>query len=46
MLAAYLPVLIFLVIAISLPVIGLGVGRLIRPFKPSSVKLSPYEMRD
>ena len=42
-LAAYLPVLIFLVIAISLPVVGLGVGRLIRPFKPSSVKLSPYE---
>lgn len=43
MLAAYLPVLIFLLIAISLPVVGLGVGRLIRPFKPSPAKLSPYE---
>ena len=43
MIAAYLPVLIFLVVAISLPVVGLGVGRLIRPFRPSSAKLSPYE---
>ncbi len=43
MLVAYLPVLIFLVIAISLPIVGLGVGRLIRPFRPSSSKLSPYE---
>lgn len=43
MIVAYLPVLIFLVIAISLPVVGLGVGRLIRPSRPSSTKLSPYE---
>ncbi len=43
MLADYLPVLIFLLIAISLPVVGLGVGRLIRPFQPSARKLSPYE---
>ena len=43
MLAGYLPVLIFLLIAISLPVVGLGVGRLIRPYQPSTRKLGPYE---
>ena len=40
---AYVPVIIFVLVAISLPVVGLGVGRLIRPFKPSAAKLSPYE---
>jgi NADH-quinone oxidoreductase subunit A len=43
MLAAYLPVLIFALIAVSLPVVGLGVGRLLRPSRPSASKLSPYE---
>ena len=43
MVAAYVPILIFVVVAITLPVVGLAVGRLLRPFKPSASKLSPYE---
>lgn len=43
MLASYIPVLIFILIAISLPVVGLGVGRLLRPYKPHPEKLMPYE---
>ncbi len=43
MLASYLPVLVFVVIAISVPVVGLGIGRLLRPARPSESKLSPYE---
>lgn len=43
MLAAYLPVLIFIVVAILLPAIGLGVGQLLRPYKPQAGKLMPYE---
>lgn len=43
MLASYVPVLIFIVVAVLLPVVGLGIGRLVRPFKPSQSKLSPYE---
>ncbi len=40
---AYVPILIFILVAISLPVVGLAVGRLLRPYKPSASKLSPYE---
>ena len=43
MLASYLPVLVFLVAAITVPVVGLLVGRLVRPNKPTPAKLSPYE---
>ncbi len=43
MLASYIPVVIFILIAISLPVVGLAVGTLIRPFKPHATKLMPYE---
>ena len=43
MLASYLPVLVFLIAAITVPVVGLLVGRLFRPNKPTPVKLSPYE---
>lgn len=43
MLISYLPVLIFILVAVMLPVVGLSVGRLIRPSKPSASKLSPYE---
>lgn len=43
MLASYIPVLLFIVVAILLPVMGLGVGRLLRPFKPQQTKLMPYE---
>lgn len=47
--AKYVPILVFLVIAISLPVVGLLVGRLIRPggllipAKTAGEKLVPYE---
>ncbi len=43
MLAAYVPILIFLLVAVLLPVVVLGFGRLIRPFRPFQNKLSPYE---
>ncbi len=43
MLASYVPVLIFLLVALAMPVVGLGLGRLLRPSKPSQSKLSPYE---
>jgi NADH-quinone oxidoreductase subunit A len=43
LLGSYIPVLIFILIALSLPVVGLGVGRLLRPFKPNADKLMPYE---
>lgn len=43
MLAPYIPVLILLVVAILVPVVGLAVGRLIRPNRPSDEKLFPYE---
>jgi len=43
MLASYIPVMIFVLVALSLPVVGLGVGRLLRPSNPHSSKLSPYE---
>ena len=47
--AGYVPILIFLLVAISLPVVGLLVGRLARPggflipSKPPGEKLVPYE---
>lgn len=43
MLGSYIPILIFIVIAMSLPLVGLGVGRLLRPYKPHATKLMPYE---
>ena len=41
--ASYIPVLIFIVIAALMPVVGLAVGRLVRPYKPQAIKLMPYE---
>ncbi len=41
--AEYIPILIFILVAVSLPVVGLAVGRLLRPFKPEKSKLDPYE---
>ena len=41
--AVYVPVLIFAVIAALVPVIGLLLGRLLRPYQPFANKLSPYE---
>ncbi len=43
MLGSYIPILLFILVAISLPVVGLTVGRFLRPNRPSASKLSPYE---
>lgn len=43
MLASYVPIMIFVLVAVMLPVVGLAVGRLIRPHNPSDTKLMPYE---
>ena len=43
MLGSYVPVLLFILVAISLPVVGLTVGRFLRPNRPHASKLSPYE---
>ncbi len=40
---AYIPVMIFMVVALLVPVVGLGLGRLVRPTQPFANKLSPYE---
>jgi NADH-quinone oxidoreductase subunit A len=40
---AYLPIFIFLVIAILFPVATILVAKLIRPFQPTPQKLDPYE---
>ncbi len=42
-LATYVPILIFILVALSLPLVGLVVGKLIRPYKPHTTKLMPYE---
>jgi len=42
-LAGYIPILIFLVVATLVPVLALALGRLLRPFRPHQNKLSPYE---
>ncbi len=43
MLAGYIPILIFIVVATLVPVLALALGRLLRPFRPHQNKLSPYE---
>lgn len=43
MLAGYIPILIFVVVATLVPVLALALGWLLRPFKPHQNKLSPYE---
>ena len=43
MLASYIPILLFILVAITLPVVGLSVGRLLRPYRPHGDKLMPYE---
>jgi NADH-quinone oxidoreductase subunit A len=42
-LAVYIPVLIFIVIALLVPVGALLVGKLVRPHLPGESKLDPYE---
>lgn len=39
----YLPIVVLLILGIALPVVLLGVMRLVRPNKPEEAKLSPYE---
>ena len=39
----YLPIFLFLVIAIIFPLVGLAAGKLIRPSAPSRIKLEAYE---
>ena len=41
--AAYLPVLLFLLVGLSFPIITLLVARLVRPSRPGEVKSSVYE---
>lgn len=43
MLEGYLPILIFIVIALSIGVISMSLGRLLSPNRPDENKLSPYE---
>ena len=43
MLANYLPVLLFLIVASGLGIVLLAVGKLLGPHKPNQQKLSPYE---
>lgn len=43
MLANYLPILVFIVIALLVGVVPLTVGFLLGPRRPDSAKLSPYE---
>jgi len=40
---AYIPILLFLLVAISFPVITLLIARALRAGKPSAVKNEPYE---
>ncbi len=40
---SYVPILIFLLIAIAFPFIALGLAWVVRPSKPEQVKLEPYE---
>ena len=43
MLANYLPVLLFLIVASGLGVVLLVAGKLLSPHRPNEQKLSPYE---
>jgi NADH-quinone oxidoreductase subunit A len=42
-LAVYIPVLIFIIVALLVPVLTLLVGRRLRPHLPGANKLAPYE---
>jgi len=43
MLEGYLPILIFVAIAIALGVVMLALGQMLSPTRPDDAKLSPYE---
>ncbi len=39
----YIPIFIFMVIAVLVPVVTLFIARFLRPTNPDKIKLSPYE---
>lgn len=41
--SGYLPIFFFLALAIVFPVAAILLAKLVRPFRPSAVKLQPYE---
>ena len=43
MLQTYLPILVFLVVALGLGAVMLSVGRVLAPSRPDARKNSPYE---
>ncbi len=43
MLANYVPILMFILVALSLRLVGLFVVKLIRPYRPQATMLMPYE---
>ncbi len=43
MLQNFLPILIFLVVALGMGAVMLGLGRALAPHRPDAAKLSPYE---
>ena len=43
MLATYFPVLVFLVIALVIGILAMGIGKILGPHRPDKAKLSPYE---
>jgi len=43
MLEAYIPVLLFLIVAIGFSIVALGMAWLVRPSRYNKIKLEPYE---
>jgi NADH-quinone oxidoreductase subunit A len=43
MLRGYIPIFIFLLVAIAFPIVALGLGKLLRPSAPTVTKLEAYE---
>jgi len=41
--AGYLPILVFAILAAAFPAVALVLGRLLRPSRPTPVKLAAYE---
>jgi len=39
----YIPAFIFIVVALAIPVVTLGIAKLVRPANPFKTKLMPYE---
>jgi NADH-quinone oxidoreductase subunit A len=39
----YVPIFIFMAVALAVPVVTLAIAKLVRPEKPEKVKLMPYE---